>query len=197
MKKILFWAIFALALPIACRQSVPEAWQKKDNTKKTGHDLNKKGHAILPEGHPDIKKMKKEMTGKMNMGAIHHNKIVKKIDITDEIKKRYPEAIIEVKDLSNNKSKEYKVDVGKEISVGKDYRLILKYILPDFKMDEKRIYSGSLDPRNPAAMVEIVEGKKTIFNGWIFKKYPNVHNFKGAKIALRLIDLVGSKNAKK
>jgi len=44
---------------------------------------------------------------------------------------------------------------------------------PDFVVDDKgRAATRSLEPRNPAALVELRRGESTLFSGWVFARFP-------------------------
>jgi hypothetical protein len=58
--------------------------------------------------------------------------------------------------------------------------------LPAFSMTEEVITSSGIEPENPAARLEVFEGGKGVFAGWIFTRFPDVHPFTHPSVSIRL-----------
>jgi hypothetical protein len=62
--------------------------------------------------------------------------------------------------------------------------------LPALQVKDNEITSISNDPVNPAALVTILEGGKTIFQGWLFSKFPDMQPFEHPGFRVTLVDAV-------
>ncbi len=56
----------------------------------------------------------------------------------------------------------------------RDLEISMLRFIPDFILDENRQASTrSLEPRNPAAFVELTQKNVNVFSGWVFAKFPS------------------------
>ena len=55
-------------------------------------------------------------------------------------------------------------------------------------MAADQITSRSNNPENPAAQIEVFQGGKEIFHGWLFAKYPAVHPLTHDKYGVTLLE---------
>jgi hypothetical protein len=53
-------------------------------------------------------------------------------------------------------------------------------------MTADAITSSSFEPENPAARIEVLEKGNSIFSGWVFTRFPDVHPFQHPRFSLRL-----------
>jgi len=91
-------------------------------------------------------------------------------------------------DLVSGNERVFVVDVGGEFSIpDSDLTVKVRYFLPSFVRDGKAITSASNLPDNPAVMVRVSERGQEIYNGWLFGLYPDAHNFRHTRFALRLV----------
>jgi hypothetical protein len=51
-----------------------------------------------------------------------------------------------------------------------------------------RITSESNRPENPATQLQVFEGGREIFHGWLFAKFPDIHPFAHDKYAVTLVE---------
>jgi hypothetical protein len=85
--------------------------------------------------------------------------------------------------------KQYTVPLNSEFKVpDSDISLKVGGFLPHFTMSADQITSGSNNPENPAAQIEVFQGGKEIFHGWLFAKFPAVHPFQNDKYGLALLE---------
>ncbi|MBN2199678.1 MAG: cytochrome c biogenesis protein ResB [Candidatus Aminicenantes bacterium] len=65
--------------------------------------------------------------------------------------------------------------------------------VPDFALNARReVFSRSEEPRNPAALVEILENGRTVHRGWVFARHPeygSLHGRADSKYALAFLSL--------
>lgn len=111
----------------------------------------------------------------------------KKVEVPETVKKKWTKAVIVIEDKKTGKKTEQTVPIGAEVPL-KDTKLTLRTgeFLPDFKMTETAITTASLELNNPALRVEILEGGETIFKGWLYLKFPDVHPFEHDKFSVKL-----------
>ena len=69
-----------------------------------------------------------------------------------------------------------------------DLTLKVGNFLPHFTMAADQITSASNNIENPAAQVEVFQGGKEIFHGWLFAKYPAVHPLTHEKYGVALLE---------
>ena len=102
----------------------------------------------------------------------------KKIVVPDEVKKAWKGAKIEIEYKQKKAKKTFNVNLNSEFKVP-DTDLVLKVgeFLPHFSMAGESITSNSNNLENPALRIEIKQGGKEVFKGWLFGKFPAVHPF--------------------
>ena len=67
---------------------------------------------------------------------------------------------------------------GESASLGDNLVVRVINFIPDFQLDRSfQAFSRSAEPRNPAALIEILEAGQSIFSGWIFYYHPDFNSF--------------------
>ena len=123
--------------------------------------------------------------------AAPHGDAVKKeqktVQVPEDIKKSWGKVKLVFTDKAAKKSTEYVVNLGSELAIpGTDLKVAVGEFLPDFKIMGSTITSGSNEPNNPGVQVEIFEKGKSIFKGWLYSKFPDMHPFEHEKYGLNL-----------
>ena len=115
--------------------------------------------------------------------------VEKKIVVPDAVKGAWKAVKIEVEFKEKKSKKAFTIPLNSEFKVP-DSDLVMKVgnFLPHFTMAADQITSGSNNPENPAVQIEVFQGGKEIFHGWLFSKYPAVHPFQNDKFGLSLIE---------
>ncbi|MBF0559484.1 MAG: DUF2155 domain-containing protein [Nitrospirae bacterium] len=114
-------------------------------------------------------------------------KVEKKVVLPDTVKGKWGKVVLTVDDKGSNKTSEYKIKLNSDFKVpNSDIKVVVGDFLPDFKMTDTTITSGSSEPDNAAVHVEIFEGGKSLFKGWLFSKFPTMHPFEHPKYAIKL-----------
>ncbi len=114
-------------------------------------------------------------------------KVAKTIVVPEAVKGKWSKVVLDVVDKGSNKSGEYTVKLKSEFKVpGTDLKIKVGDFLPDFRMSGNTLTSASDQPNNPAVKVEVFEGGKSIFNGWLYAKFPTAHPFEHPKYAITL-----------
>ncbi len=111
----------------------------------------------------------------------------RKIVISPEVKKSWGDVKFVLEDKNTNKQSLYTARLGSEMSIpGTELKIVFGDFLPDFKMEKDIITSKTNEPNNPAVRVEISEKGRTIFSGWLYAKYPEIHAFEHHRYSIVL-----------
>ena len=115
--------------------------------------------------------------------------VEKKIVVPDAVKGTWKAVKVEVEFKDRKSKKAFTIPVNSEFKVpDSDLTVKVGSFLPHFTMAADQITSGSNNPENPAAQVEVFQAGKEVFHGWLFSKYPAVHPFQNDKFGLVLLD---------
>jgi len=115
--------------------------------------------------------------------------VEKKVVIPDDVKAGWKAVKIEVEYKEKKSRKAFTIPLNSEFKVpDSDLTLKTGNFLPHFTMAADQITSGSNKLENPAAQIEVFQGGKEIFHGWLFSKSPAVHPFQNDKFGLGLIE---------
>ncbi len=143
--------------------------------------------AMPPQGAP----AGPGMSGMPGMPGAPHGEaaVEKKIVVPDEVRKAWKAVRIEVANKEKKESTQYVVPLNSEFKVP-DTGLTLKTgaFFPHFKMASGQITSESNRQENPAMQLEVFEGGKEIFHGWLFGKFPDIHPFAHDKYKVKLVE---------
>ena len=115
--------------------------------------------------------------------------VEKKIVLPGEVRDSWKAVKIAVEFKEKKEKKQFVVPLNTEFKVP-DTGLTLKTgaFFPHFKMAADQITSESNRPENPALQIEVFEGGKEIFHGWLFAKFPEVHTLAHDKYAIALVE---------
>jgi len=117
----------------------------------------------------------------IQMPASEHMKIV----IPNEIKGKWKGVILTVMDKQTMNGRDYNILIGDKFSIsGSNIEVQTGAFLPDLQITDKVYSTASGELNNPAIQVEVKEGGKEIFKGWLFQKYPTVHPFKHERFSI-------------
>ena len=104
--------------------------------------------------------------------------VEKKVVVPDAVKGAWKAVKIEVDFKEKKSKKQFTVPLNSEFKVpDSDLSLKVGNFLPHFTMAADQITSSSNNPENPAAQLEVFQGGKEIFHGWLFSLHPTVHPF--------------------
>ncbi|MBE0604248.1 MAG: DUF2155 domain-containing protein [Deltaproteobacteria bacterium] len=115
--------------------------------------------------------------------------VEKKVVVPAEVRDSWKAVKISLEFKQKKEKKEYVVPLNSEFKVP-DTGLTLKTgaFFPHFKMAADQITSESNKAENPALQIEVIEGGKEIFHGWLFAKFPEVHSLVHDKYAIALVE---------
>jgi hypothetical protein len=115
--------------------------------------------------------------------------VEKKIVVPDTVKGAWKAVKVEVEYKEKKSKKAFTIPLNSEFKVpDTDLTLKVGNFLPHFTMAADQITSGSNNPENPAAQLEVFQGGKEIFHGWLFSKYPAVHPLTHDKYGVALLE---------
>ena len=115
--------------------------------------------------------------------------VEKKIVVPDAVKGAWKAAKLEVEFKEKKGKKAFTIPLNSEFKVpDSDLTLKVGNFLPHFTMAADQITSGSNNLENPAVQLEVFQGGKEIFHGWLFAKYPAVHPFTHDKYGVALLE---------
>ena len=193
VKKILVFSAAILVFLAACGKDGKKAGEEKKEEVKTT-ELP----AELPKGHPPIEEMQKGITPAVELpsgqvqkqaGESHpKSKAELSVKVSDKIKARWKDVELEVTDASSSKKEAVKVRVGGGIKIGDTgYSFKVEAFIPDYVMYQDSIGSKTEEPNNPAALVELFEGDKSVARGWVFKNFPAFNSYKHGRFTVALL----------
>jgi cytochrome c biogenesis protein len=83
----------------------------------------------------------------------------------------------------------YDISIGHDVQVPNTQLTIkLADYVPDFVMDDSgNVGSRTNEPNNPAALIELYDGKDLKYKSWIFQKFPGFHAQKESEYSFNLV----------
>ena len=115
----------------------------------------------------------------------------KEVIVPPEVLRRWKAVKLAVIDKTRGTENIYEVPIGKTFTVPSSALTItVEAFLPAFTMEGATITTSSNDLVNPGANVRISENGTSIFQGWLFSKFPNTHAVTHPKFGFSLIGVV-------
>lgn len=128
----------------------------------------------------------------MPMASPHGTKgprVERTVVVPDNVKASWSKVKLALEDRASKKTTEYVVKIGSEFNIpNTNLKVVVGEFLPDFTMDGPTITSASNNPNSPAVRVEVFEAGQSIFRGWLFSKFPDVHPFAHDRYGLKLME---------
>jgi cytochrome c biogenesis protein len=96
---------------------------------------------------------------------------------------------IELSKKSPDKTSSEIISIGHDVQVPNTQLTIkLADYVPDFVMDDSgNVGSRTNEPNNPAALIELYDGKDLKYKSWIFQKFPGFHAQKESEYSFNLV----------
>jgi len=114
-------------------------------------------------------------------------KIPNKLEVPPEVVKAWSGIRLHWKDSQSGKEGSLDVPLGGGAMLpDSQLQVSADVFLPAFTMTADAITSSSIEPENPAARIEVLEKGNSIFSGWVFTRFPDVHPFQHPRFSLRL-----------
>lgn len=113
----------------------------------------------------------------------------KKVIVPPDVQSAWKSVKVEVEFREKKTKKTFSIPLNSEYKVpDSDLTIKVGDFLPHFAMTADSITSNSNNLENPAARVEVSEKGSTVFKGWLFSKFPDVHPFQHDKYGLKLLE---------
>ncbi len=113
----------------------------------------------------------------------------KKIVVPDAVRDAWKGVKVEIDYKKKKSKKSFTLPLNSEFKIpDSDMTLRVGAFLPHFAMTADSITSNSNNLENPAAGVDVVQGGKVVFHGWLFSKFPDIHPFQNDTIGLKLLE---------
>jgi len=143
------------------------------------------GQGQLPEGHPSVGGAPAGDMAKVEHSGI---KSQKGVVLSEDVKAKWKEVKMEITDTATKSTEVLNLKVGETVPLKKNgFKLKVEAFVPDYAIVEDHIESRSNEPKNPAVLVELIEGDKTTARGWVFKDFPEFNSYNSDRIHLTLV----------
>ncbi len=115
----------------------------------------------------------------------------KKVIVPPEVARRWAAVKLAVIDKTRGTENIYIVPIGPSFKIpSSSLTITVDAFLPAFIMEGTTITTSSNELVNPGAKVRISENDTSIFQGWLFLKFPNTHAVTHPKFGFSLIGVV-------
>lgn len=113
----------------------------------------------------------------------------KKVTVPPDVQAAWKAVKIEIEFKGKKAKKTFRIPLNSEFKVpDSDLTVKVGDFLPHFAMTADSITSNSNALENPAARIEILEKGSTVFKGWLFSKFPDIHPFQHDQYGVRLVE---------
>lgn len=171
MKKLFILIIIAMLL-ISCSQNTVKEDESAPSKPSVEASVSKKSEEPA-QGAEDPHKEKAP--------------VQKKIVVPDTVTAKFKSIILEVGHKKTNKAVDTDILIGQKAEVaGTPLTVELEAFLPDFMMSTDSITSKSAEENQPAVKVKVYRSEKLVFDGWLFKNFPDMHPFSDEDYTLTL-----------
>lgn len=136
-----------------------------------------------PADHPVVDKTAEDIQ-KLAHSTI---KTQKEVFLKDEVKARWKEVTLELTEGATKASQAVKAKVGGSVKLDERFKLRVEAFVPDYAIAENRIESRSNEPKNPAVLLELLDGDKVVAKGWVFKDFPEFNSYTDDRFPVKLL----------
>jgi hypothetical protein len=145
----------------------------------------------MPEGHPSVGDQSMNEAAQVSHANI---KTQKEVSISAEVKKKWTMAKVDITDASTKQTMTVTLTVGKAVKLNDaGLKIKLEVIVPDYAIAESKIESRSNEAKNPAALIEIIEGDKVTSRGWVFRDFPEFNSYTDTRFPVVLVETGSAK----
>ena len=155
--------------------------------------LNKEGSSgeQIQIKKPVEKKKQEGSSGKMDThpNVTQEEILQREVMIPDDVKGKWKAVKLLIKNKRDEEKNEFRiVALGKTVEIGEGITATVGPFFPNFVMSELYYTSMNNQLLNPAIHLKIAESGKTIYDGWIFARYPDLYAFEHDQYAIQLTD---------
>lgn len=137
----------------------------------------------MPADHPAVDQTTQDIAK-----AQHANiKTQKEVILKDEVRAKWKEVKLEITETASKSKETVAVKVGGDIQLKAGMRLKVDAFVPDYAISDNRIESRSNEPNNPAVLIELVDGGKSVSKGWVFKEFPEFNSYTDDRFPVKLV----------
>lgn len=139
----------------------------------------------LPAGHPPA-----GMTADTGMTISDHSTIksTKAVKLDDDVLAKWNEVKLQILDSSDTTKEVQTIKVGETYTIRQTgFAVKVLALAPDYTIFEDHIGSRSNENNNPAVMLELTKGGKSVAKGWVFNKVVGFDSFKNERISVKLL----------
>ncbi|MBI3399175.1 MAG: DUF2155 domain-containing protein [Deltaproteobacteria bacterium] len=123
----------------------------------------------------------------MAAGHSTGGEVKREVRVPDDVKAKWKTVNLKVEDKEKSTEEVIAVTVGKGAPIkGTNFVIKVKAFLPHYTMYDTYISSKSNEPVNPAALVELLEGGKSVANGWVFANFTAFNSYKHSRYGIVL-----------
>jgi hypothetical protein len=158
MFKAFYLALLSFAI-FACSQGVVE--EKGSSTSAPIETQTTNPHDVTEDGAPKNVVISAE----------------KQINVPKEIADKYKSVILGVKNANAGLDIQTEVLIGQKAEIqGTPYTVLVEHFIPEFVIDANGVYTTrSAEENNPAAKIKVFEAGEEVFNGMLYKNFPDMH----------------------
>jgi hypothetical protein len=117
----------------------------------------------------------------------------KQIIVPQEVSDKYKSLILGVKNEKEGIDVQTEVLIGQTAEIkGTPYSVLVENYLPDFVINGETVFTTrTAEENNPAAKIKVFEGDNMVFDGWLYKNFPDMHgSFSNPDYVLSMIKSV-------
>lgn len=137
----------------------------------------------LPSGHPPL-----GGSGEVTATALHPaTKGKATLALSADVKAKWKAVELSIA-ASSGQERKVQVPVGGTIPVEHSGLTIqVVAFVPAYQSDAKTITSAGNAPDNPAVLIQLLNQREVISQGWVFQKLPDFNTFNSDKVKIRLM----------
>ncbi|NTW98413.1 MAG: DUF2155 domain-containing protein [Geobacteraceae bacterium] len=127
----------------------------------------------------------------LKLGISHRSAKEKTVIVPPEVSHRWKAVKLVVLDKTRGTENIYLIPIGLPVTIPSSALAItVEAFLPAFTMEGRIITTSSNELVNPSAKVRISENGTSVYQGWLFSKFPNTHAVTHPKYGFSLIGAV-------
>ncbi|MBI5562723.1 MAG: hypothetical protein HY894_07745 [Deltaproteobacteria bacterium] len=141
--------------------------------------------AAMPAGHPAA-----DAGAAVGMTKAAHSSIKtqKEVRLSKEVAAKWNEVKLDIVDAAGKTKDTLTLKVGSTTPLKRPgFKLRVEAFVPDYVIVENHIESRSNEPKNPAVLVELTEGGKSVARGWVFKALPDFNSYTDSRFQVSLV----------
>jgi hypothetical protein len=191
--------VVAAALPFILASAGCSGGEKAKDRATDATPAGAPAQGAMPSDHPAVAPGAAPGEGGVakapaEQGPHGQSGVQREVVLAADVKARWKEARIEVVDGSTKGKEVLTLKVGSTADLkSAPFKLKVESFVPDYIISQNRIESRSNEPNNPAALVELTSGGKTVARGWLFKNFPTFNSFTSERFTLALLGPEGEK----